>query len=69
MKKQKNKIHFCDEGVRNIVTLASILKRIHVRLMSEGYTFKDGILTKPNGEACKNESINGIKKMKHDTKE
>lgn len=68
MKKPKEKYIFCEEGVRNIVTLASILKRIYVRLMSEGYTFKEGKLIEPDGKICNGEAINGIKKIKYDTK-
>jgi len=37
---------FTQEGLENIIGLAKILKRIHVRLIAEGYTIKDGRIYK-----------------------
>jgi hypothetical protein len=33
---------FSKEGIRNFIEWAKVLKRIHVRLMMEGYNIKDG---------------------------
>ena len=37
---------FGKQGVKNIIELAKILKRIHIRLIKEGYTIKDGEIYK-----------------------
>ena len=37
---------FGKQGLKNIIELAKILKRIHIRLISEGYTIKDGRIYK-----------------------
>jgi 23S rRNA maturation-related 3'-5' exoribonuclease YhaM len=38
---------FTDEGIKNISRFQDTLKRIHIRLISEGYTIKDGKIEKP----------------------
>ncbi len=35
---------FTDQGIRNFSAFSAVLKRIHTRLMSEGYTIKNGKL-------------------------
>jgi hypothetical protein len=37
-----------DETVQAMKELGEILRGIHNRLISEGYTIRDGIITKPN---------------------
>ncbi len=43
---EKNTI-FSDQGIQNITALSSTLKRIHIRLISEGYIIKDGKIYRP----------------------
>jgi hypothetical protein len=38
---------FTDEGIKNISRFQDTLKRIHIRLISEGYVIKDGKIEKP----------------------
>jgi hypothetical protein len=38
---------FIEEGIKNISRFQDTLKRIHIRLISEGYTIKDGKIEKP----------------------
>jgi len=38
---------FTDEGIKNISRFQDTLKRIHIRLVSEGYVIKDGKIEKP----------------------
>jgi len=38
---------FTEEGIKNISHFQDTLKRIHIRLISEGYTIKDGKIEKP----------------------
>jgi len=38
---------FTEEGIKNISRFQDTLKRIHIRLISEGYTIKDGKIEKP----------------------
>lgn len=38
---------FTEQGIQNISDFSDILKRIHIRLISEGYIIKDGLITKP----------------------
>jgi len=38
---------FTDEGIKNISRFQDVLKRIHIRLISEGYVIKDGKIEKP----------------------
>lgn len=33
---------FSDQGINNIVEFSDTLKRIHIRLINEGYVIKDG---------------------------
>ncbi len=39
---------FGDEAVKNFVEYSHVLKRIHIRLINEGYIIKDGKIYKPN---------------------
>lgn len=39
---------FSDEAIQNFAEFSHILKRIHIRLISEGYTIRDGKIYKPN---------------------
>ncbi len=50
-----NPIH-TQEQLENLAGFAVILKRIHVRLITEGYVLKDGKFTKPVYEGEKNTS-------------
>jgi 23S rRNA maturation-related 3'-5' exoribonuclease YhaM len=38
---------FTEEGIKNISRFQDTLKRIHIRLISEGYVIKDGKIEKP----------------------
>jgi len=38
---------FTEEGIKNICRFQDTLKRIHIRLINEGYTIKDGKIEKP----------------------
>jgi len=44
---------FTDQGIQNISAFAVTLKRIHSRLIFEGYSIKGGEITKPNGKVKK----------------
>lgn len=39
---------FTDNGVENIASFCNTLKKIHTRLLSEGYVFKNGAIIKQN---------------------
>lgn len=41
---------FSDETVQSFEHLGNILRRIHARLISEGYSIIDGKLISPSGE-------------------
>jgi hypothetical protein len=43
----ENSSIFSQTAIDNFVAFSSTLKRIHNRLISEGYTIKDGKITKP----------------------
>jgi hypothetical protein len=43
----KKKI-FTHEGMRNITAFLEILRRIHARLMAEGYVLENGEFVKPD---------------------
>lgn len=42
----ENKSIFSQEGIDNFVAFSSTLKRIHNRLISEGYIIEEGKITK-----------------------
>ena len=43
---------FSQEGIKNISRFQDVLKRIHIRLVSEGYVIKNGSIEKPkNGRS------------------
>ena len=44
------KTHFSEEGLENVVGFYEVLLRVHNRLMTEGYTVKDGKITPPEGK-------------------
>lgn len=46
----QKKRHFSDEAIKNITNLAEIFKKIHLRLISEGYTIKEGKIIPPKKE-------------------
>ena len=46
---EQNKI-FSEEALNNIVNLYCILRKIHNRLIAEGYTFKDNKIYPPEVE-------------------
>lgn len=48
--KGRKSIKFTDEQVEQIAGFLDVLKRIHIRLMAEGYTLKDGKFVKPTDE-------------------
>ncbi len=41
--------HFTEEELANIVAYGEVLRDIHKRLISEGWTIKDGVFTTPDG--------------------
>lgn len=41
---------FSQNEIDNFIAFSSTLKRIHNRLISEGYTIKDGQIYKPEGD-------------------
>lgn len=41
--------NFDKEAIKNIVALGEALRKVHNRLISEGYVFKDGKITPPPG--------------------
>jgi hypothetical protein len=45
--RQKDNI-FSEEGLCNIVAFLEILRRIHARLIAEGYVLKNGVFVKPD---------------------
>lgn len=49
MKKSKEKAKqiFTDEDIASFVELGGVLWKIHNRLISDGYVFKNGKLSKP----------------------
>lgn len=48
MDKEQQKLDiFTQEGIRHISGFSNTLKRIHIRLISEGYVIKDGLIIKP----------------------
>ena len=44
---KQNKYIFSDQQITNFVDYYHLLKRIHNRLLSEGYIIKDGKISKP----------------------
>jgi len=46
----ENSSIFSQTEIDNFVAFSSTLKRIHNRLISEGYTIKDGKIIKPEGD-------------------
>jgi len=45
---------FTKEDIKNIGAFFDILKRIHVRLATEGYVISDGLISKPTVELPNN---------------
>ena len=39
---RKKKELFSDETIASLVELGEVLRKIHMRILSEGYTYKDG---------------------------
>jgi hypothetical protein len=46
---QEEKLVLPEETIRAVLELGQILRRIHDRRISEGYTFRDGKFYKPDG--------------------
>jgi len=46
-KKENNTIRFTPEQIENFVGFFHSLRRIHIRLIKEGYTIKDGKIIPP----------------------
>jgi hypothetical protein len=44
---------FSQNEIDNFVAFSSTLKRIHKRLIGEGYVIKDGTIYKPEGDKLK----------------
>ena len=40
---------FTDEEIKNISELGDVLRRIHTRLITEGWTIKDGVFIDSDG--------------------
>ena len=49
---EKSRI-FSDQGIKNIIAFSDTLRRIHIRLIREGYVIKDGKIIPPE-EKIKN---------------
>jgi len=43
---EKSRI-FTDQGIKNIIAFSDTIKRIHIRLIKEGYIIKDGEIIPP----------------------
>lgn len=39
---RKKKEIFSDETIASLVELGELLRKVHMRIISEGYTYKDG---------------------------
>ena len=52
MKRVKNNptTIFTDEDIQSFVELGEVLRKIHNRLLSEGYVIKDGKIIAPQGK-------------------
>ncbi len=46
-KRKKPGIELTEEGIDNLIQLAKTLKKIHTRLLAEGYVIEDGKIYKP----------------------
>jgi hypothetical protein len=60
METNASKMHsFSEKEIRSFVELGNILRKIHVRLLMEGYKIEDGTITKPDKNLMlkKSESI------------
>lgn len=68
-KPYKKKYRFTEEGIKNIIALAKTLKRIHIRLIKEGYIIKDGQIIEPKRKTCTVDDINAIKNRSHEKKQ
>ena len=42
--------HFSDETINSLIRLGDVLRKIHDRLISEGYSIVDGNLISPDGK-------------------
>ena len=54
----QEKLEFNDEAVKSIAAFQNVLKRIHIRLISEGYVIKNGLITKPKIDFSKTDDDN-----------
>ncbi len=48
---------FSDEEIQGLVDLGNVLVGVHKRLISEGWTIKDGIFTSPDGVSYTKETM------------
>jgi len=55
---------FTEEGIKNISRFQDTLKRIHIRLISEGYTIKDGKIEKPKVALDKSKNCGNVSSHK-----
>ena len=55
---------FTDEGIKNISRFQDTLKRIHIRLISEGYAIKDGKIEKPKVALDKSQKSGNVSSHK-----
>ncbi|MCX6718007.1 MAG: hypothetical protein NTY81_00185 [Candidatus Staskawiczbacteria bacterium] len=55
---------FTEEGIKNISRFQDTLKRIHIRLISEGYVIKDGKIEKPKVALDKSEKSGNVSSHK-----
>lgn len=46
---EKKELLFTDEELQNIIEYGEVLRSIHNRLISEGWTIKGGVFTTPDG--------------------
>lgn len=51
---------FNKEEIQNFSAFSNTLKRIHIRLVSEGYTIKDGLILKPEADKPIDEKVDII---------
>jgi hypothetical protein len=52
-KTEKSRI-FSDQAIKNIAAFSEVLKKIHIRLISEGYVIEDGKVYKPEEKQINN---------------
>lgn len=44
---EDSKVNFSQNAIQNISGFSDTLKRVHIRLISEGHTIRDGLIIRP----------------------